>query len=101
MAENTKTQISGEWNITDCMFLSCHIQVSVLIQSIIWPVWLNDWVFIYELSGCGFKSSCSHLNFSACFDQGVPWHSDNYRVWIHSEKCRWHDKNIPSNALYR
>ena len=22
--------------------------------SIIWPVWLNDWVFVYELNGCGF-----------------------------------------------
>ena len=32
-------------------------------SSIIWPVWLNGQVFIYELSGCGFKSSCSHLNF--------------------------------------
>ena len=24
------------------------------------PVWLNGWVFVYELSGCGFESSCSH-----------------------------------------
>ena len=22
----------------------------------IWPVWLNSWVFVYGLSGCGFKS---------------------------------------------
>ena len=22
----------------------------------------NGWVFVYELSGCGFESSCSHLN---------------------------------------
>ena len=53
-------------------------------------------MFIYKLSGCGFKSSCSHLNFKfrACFEQGVPWHSDNYRVWIHSEMRTWHDKNI-------
>ena len=28
--------------------------------SIIWPIWLNGWVFFYELSGCGFESSCSH-----------------------------------------
>ena len=26
------------------------------ICSIIWPVWLNDWVFIYKLIGCGFES---------------------------------------------
>ena len=55
----------------------------------------NGWVFSYELSGCRFKSSCSHLNFRfcTCFKQGVPWHSGNYRVWIHSETCTWHDKN--------
>ena len=65
---------------------------------IIWPVWLNGWVFVYELSGCGFDSSCSHLNinFHTCFDQGVPWHSGNYRVWIHSERRTCHDENIKS-----
>ena len=43
-------------------------------SSIIWPVWLNGWVFVYEASGCGFESRCGHLNFryGACFEQGVP-----------------------------
>ena len=52
-----------------------------------------------ELSGCGFESRCSHLNFRfrACFEQGVPWHSGNYSVWIHSETRTWHDKNIQSD----
>ena len=65
-------------------------------SSIIWPIWLNGWVFVYELSGCGFESRCSHLNFRfrACFEQGVPWHSGKYKVWIHSETRTWHDKNI-------
>ena len=69
------------YNAFDCMFLSCQVS-------------LNGWVFVYELSGCGFKSSCSHLNFRfrACFEQGVPWHSGSYRVWIHSETHTWHDK---------
>ena len=31
-------------------------------NSIIWPVWLNDWVFVYKLSGCGFKFRCSHVS---------------------------------------
>ena len=31
-------------------------------SSIIWPVWPNGWVFVSELSGFGFKSSCSHLS---------------------------------------
>ena len=41
---------------------------------------------------------CSHLNFRfhTCFKQGVPWHSGNYRVWIHSERRTWHDNNIQS-----
>ena len=63
-------------------------------SSIIWPAWPNGWVFIYEQSGCGFESRCSHLNFRfcACFKQGVLWHSGNYRLWIHSEMRTWHDK---------
>ena len=37
-----------------------------------------------------------HLNFRyrACFEEGVPWHSGNYRVYIHSEMRTWHDNNI-------
>ena len=50
---------------------------------IIWPVWLNGWVFLSKLSGFAFMSSCSHLNLR--FAQGVPWHSGNYKVWIHSK----------------
>ena len=62
----------------------------------VWPIWLYDWVFIYELSDFGFESSSSHLNFRfrACSEQGVSWHSGNCRVWIHSEMRTWHDKNI-------
>ena len=58
-------------------------------------------MFIYKLSGCVFESSCSRLNFRfrACFEQGVPWHSGNYRVWIHSKTRAWHDKNIQSVIL--
>ena len=34
-------------------------------------------MFVYELSGCGFEFSCSHLyfKFRACFEQGIPWDS--------------------------
>ena len=70
-------------------------------SSIIWPVWLNGWVFVYELSGSGFESSCCHLNFRfrACFEQGVHWHLSNYRVWIHSKTRTWRDKNIQSKNI--
>ena len=75
----------------DCMFLSCDIR----------RVWLNSWVFLYELSGCGFESLCNHLNFKyrACFEEGVPWNSRKYRVWILSEMRTWHDKNMRSNYV--
>ena len=61
----------------------------------------EGWVFVYELSGCGFESRCSHLNFRfrACSEQGVPWHSGNYRVWIRSETRTWHDNNIQSFSV--
>ena len=72
-------------------------------SSIIWPVWLNGWVFVYELSGCVIVSCCNLLNFRycACFEQGVSWHSGIYRVWIHSQTRAWLDRNIQSNASYR
>ena len=81
------------WNLSDCngtrMQYSQH-------NSIIWLVWLNGWVLVYELSRCKFESGCCHLNFRyhACFEQGVPWHSEIYRVRNHSEIRTWHDKNI-------
>ena len=64
-------------------------------------VWWNGWVFVYELSGSGFESSFSRLNFRfrACFEQGVPWHSGTYRVWIHSKMRTLHDKKIDSFVM--
>ena len=60
------------------------------------------WVFIYKLGGCVFESRCWHLNFrQACFEQGAPWYSGNYEVWIHSKAATWQNKNIQSNAPYR
>ena len=46
-------------------------------SSNIWPFWQNGRVFIYELSGCGFKSHRCHLNFryGACLEKGVTWYS--------------------------
>ena len=67
-------------------------------SSVIWPVWLNSLVFVYEQSSCGIEFRCSLLNFRyrACFEQRVPWDSGNYRVCIHSEMRTWHDKSIQS-----
>ena len=43
---------------------SYQIPISCPVQSISSPVLINGWVSIYELSGCGFESRCSHLNQS-------------------------------------
>ena len=71
--------------------------------SIIWPVWLNGWVFVCELSGCGFKSRCTYLNFGygTCFERRVSSYSGKYRVRIDSETRTSHDKNIQLNQPYR
>ena len=59
-------------------FVSCN---EILTTALYWSVWLNVWVFVYELSACGFESRCCHLNFryGACFEQRVPWHSG--KLW--------------------
>ena len=69
--------------------------------SVFRPVALNRSVFVYELSCCGWESSCSHLNvrFRALFEQGVPSHSGNYRVWIHMKLVR--DMIRTPSQMYR
>ena len=61
---------NGTWTHND---LLCKQTLNHLANH--WPVWLNSWAFVYKLSGCGFWSHCSHLNFKycTCFEQGVPW----------------------------
>ena len=63
---------------------------------------LTKWLSVrLRIKWLWVESSCSHLNFRfrACFEQGVSWHSGNYKVWIHSETRTWHDKNIQSIRL--
>ena len=77
------------------------VKAGAKYEALVTPVQPNVWVFLYELNGSGFESSCSHLTFRfrACFEQGFPWHSGNYRVWIHSETHTWHDKNTQLTIL--
>ena len=60
-----------------------------LFRSSDWPVWLNDWVFVYKLNGYDFESRCNHLNFRyrACFEQGVPLHDKNTQSYSISFVC--------------
>ena len=90
------TRIFGDCNWTQTHNHLVHKWTLNHLVKLVGSVWLNDWVFGYILSGYGFESNCSHLNFKycVCFQQRFPWHSGNYRVWIYSETCTWHDKNI-------
>ena len=94
----------SDWKGRDNEIMKLYLlNQKVLNQTLHWPVWVNGWVFVYEVSGCGFESSCSHLNFKccACFEHRVPLHSGNYKVWIHSKMHTWHDKNIQPSSLCR
>ena len=52
----------------------------------LWTKWL--WVRV-QLQSHNFR-------YRACFEQGVPWHLANYRLWIHSETLTLRDNNIQS-----
>ena len=64
-------------------------------SSTIWPVYLNSWVFFYELSGCGFESLCSHLIFEISH---LLW-ARNFLTFRKLQSvnllqmCMWHNKN--------
>ena len=98
------------WSLSDCkgtQWLTLDLGITGA-QSTRLTTRLNHlasltWVFLYKVSGCGFESCCSHLNFRycTCFKQGVHWHSSNYTVWIHSRTHTRHAKNIQSNVPCR
>ena len=80
----------------------CTVQISThnTVQSF---RQLSKWLSVHlRTKWLWFRSCCSHLNFrfGACFEQGVPWHSGNYIVWIQSKTRTWHDKNIEAYAPY-
>ena len=46
-------------------YSQCTMQINKFSQrsSIIWPIRLNGWVFVYEISGCKFEFHCSQSPF--------------------------------------
>ena len=52
ISEETNKRCSTKKFLSVCSYMSC-------------TVWLNGWVFVYELSGYCFKSGCSHLKSSS------------------------------------
>ena len=55
----------GIWSLSGCnrTQIHNHLVCKRKLNHLAKLVWLNGWVFIYELSVCGFKCCCSHLNF--------------------------------------
>ena len=45
--------------------------------------------------------SCDCAVFFTCSENGVPWHSDNCRVWIHFKTRTWHDNNIQTRKFVK
>ena len=87
-------------------FLTCRSWILEygFIFKIAFDLVSNDFVLTFRLSfqqrglyDCNGTRTHNHLvrkrTFN-CFEQGVPWDSGNYRVWIFSETRTWHDKNI-------
>ena len=50
------------WSLSDYNWTRIHNPL-VYRRTLNWPVWLNGWVFVYELSGCGFETNWSHHGF--------------------------------------
>ena len=68
------------WHRSDIWSLSeYHTDKYSQRKSIIWPVWQNGWVFVYELIDCGFEYRCCHI-----------W----YCVWMLSLNCRIREENL-------
>ena len=59
------------WSLGDCNWTWTHNHLvhkrTLNHLAKLGPVWLNGWVLLYELSGCGFEYSCSHWYKHASF----------------------------------
>ena len=78
--------------------------ISLRFVNLLWygdpkSLWINCWVFVYELSGRRVRIPLLSLKTS---DMALASKKEflniqaNYRMWIHSEARTWHDNNIQS-----
>ena len=54
------------WSLSDSNGIRTHnhlVRKRTLNHLAKRPVWLNGWVFVYELSRCGFESRYCHISF--------------------------------------
>ena len=58
------------WRLNDCNGTRTHnhlVRKRTLNHLAKLAIWLNGWMFVYELSGCGFESRCSHSYLPCLF----------------------------------
>ena len=71
---------------------SCHVTYGFQSEST-----LHSYLNVKELLAWSRREIwILYFRFRVYFEQGVPWYSGNYGVWIHFETHTWHDKNIQS-----
>ena len=83
-------------------------------SSIILLVWLNSWVFVYKLSGCGFESHYCHLEYSVAlfWNFGIStalilWRWYKYRLLSkhflqrQQQYGNWRKLKVPTNFYKR
>ena len=63
---NSTLNYSAKQILSESNKIRIHNHLVQKQTSIIQPIWLNDWVIVYEVSGCGFNSRYCHLNFKYC-----------------------------------
>ena len=44
--------------------MSTYLYVALTVRFVKWVFFLNNWVFVYELSDCGFEFRWGHFIFS-------------------------------------
>ena len=73
-----------------CYFIICFIYYQNLVKNL--SKNKNKWQ--QRDSNLESLRIChSNFRYHTCFEQGVPWHSSNCRVYIHFETHTWHDNN--------
>ena len=67
------------WSLRGCNNIWTHYQLvrKRTLNKSFSQTGQNRWVFLYTLNGCGFESSCSHLNIQVLEEGSSNWRMGN------------------------
>ena len=81
-----------------------HTEKYSQYSSIIWPVWLNGWEFVCELSDCGYELCCcykSYFYFEAVIGEILAGKKNLYFAFVDSGKSwKFRDQVVPRDIVY-